>query len=500
MKSDSPRLLVIDDEPLILESIRMAFPDFQVETCTLGQSGVDAFLKRTPEVVLCDIRLPDYSGMEIFEKLHRVDPNVPIILMTGNGTASTAIEAMQRGAFEYVLKPLDPDTLIPLVEQAAETSRMTRTPARIATPDTPTASNDATDFLIGNCAAMQEVYRSIGRVAKQNVTVLILGESGTGKEVIARAIYQYSSRNNERFLAINCAAIPEQLLESELFGHEKGAFTGADRKRLGKFELCKNGTLFLDEIGDMTPLMQTKILRVLQDQTFERVGGSDTIKTHARVITATNRDLKKAIEDKEFREDLYYRLNVFTIQLPPLRDRGDDIALLARYFLGQFARELGKDVIDFAPEAMQLLIQYRWPGNVRELQSVVKHALLHSTGTMIVPASLPDSLTAASSIETSDRLNENLPAAYSQTETNARPIDFVSLTRQLLESGSDDILREVVSMAERQIFMEVLDHTDGNLTQAAKRLGITRTTLRSRMEALSLNFERSTRLEGSSPG
>lgn len=482
MKANSPRLLVIDDEPLILESIQAAFPDFQVVTCMDGQDGVDAFLKQTPDAVLCDIRLPDYSGMEIFEKLHRVDPNVPIILMTGNGTAGTAIEAMQRGAFEYVLKPLDPDTLIPLVEQATETSRMTRTPALIATPGTPTDTNDAADFLIGNCAAMQEVYRSIGRVAKQNVTVLVLGESGTGKEVIARAIYQYSSRNYERFLAINCAAIPEQLLESELFGHEQGAFTGADRKRLGKFELCKNGTLFLDEIGDMTSLTQTKILRVLQEQTFERVGGADTIKTNARVIAATNRDLKKAIDDKEFREDLFYRLNVYTIQLPALRDRGSDIALLANYFLRLFARELGKNVTSFTSEAMQFLVTHRWPGNVRELQSVIKHALLETTGTMILPSSLPDSLT---SFPIDRSLNPTAPTAEAVGPTNPAA-DFAALTRRYLESGSDDILHKVVSMAERQIIMEVLDFTDGNLTQAAKRLGISRTTLRSRLEALDL--------------
>ena len=257
-------LLVIDDEPLILETIEMAFPDDEVTTCLTAQQGIDAFLKSAPDVVLCDIRLPDMSGMEAFEKLHRMDPKVPIILMTGRGTAQTAIEAMQRGAFEYILKPLDPDTLIPLIEDAAETSRMTRIRAVVpdASLDEIPADGEA-DLLIGNCKAMQEVYRSIGRVARQNVTALILGESGTGKEVVARAIYQYSQRSAGRFLAINCAAIPENLLESELFGHEKGSFTGAERKKIGKFELCNDGTLFLDEIGDMTPLMQTKILRVL---------------------------------------------------------------------------------------------------------------------------------------------------------------------------------------------------------------------------------------------
>ena len=343
--------------------------------------------------MLCDIRLPNMSGMELFEKLHRVESKVPIILMTGFGSAGTAIEATLRGAFEYVLKPLDPDTLIPIVESAAETSRMMRVPAVILADACQDESTDASaDVLIGQCPAMQDVYRSIGRVAQQNVTALILGESGTGKEVVARAIYNYSSRSEGRFLAINCAAIPEQLLESELFGHEKGAFTGADCKRIGKFELCKDGTLFLDEIGDMSPVMQTKILRVLQDQTFERVGGNETIRTNARIIAATNRDLEKAIDEKEFRSDLYYRLNVYAIRLPPLRDRGDDIRLLTNHFLRRFSRELGKNTTGIAAEAMDLIMGYGWPGNVRELQSVLRRALLEATGPVIVPATLPDLL------------------------------------------------------------------------------------------------------------
>ncbi|MDA8744399.1 sigma-54 dependent transcriptional regulator [Rubripirellula amarantea] len=476
-------LLVIDDEPLILETIEMAFPDDKVTTCPTAQEGVQAFLDSSPDVVLCDIRMPDMSGMEVFEKLHRIDAKVPIILMTGRGTAQTAIEAMQRGAFEYILKPLDPDTLIPLIEDAAETSRMTR--VRAVVPDASVEDSLAdsdNDLLIGNCPAMQEVYRSIGRVARQNVTALILGESGTGKEVIARAIYQYSERSAGRFLAINCAAIPENLLESELFGHEKGSFTGADRKKVGKFELCNDGTLLLDEIGDMTPLMQTKILRVLQDQTFERVGGTETIRTNARIIAATNRNLEKAIEDKEFRSDLYYRLNVYTIKLPPLRERGNDIALLANYFLKRFAKELGKEMTGIASEAIEILRSYAWPGNVRELQSAIKHSLLEATGPVIVPAYLPEGLR-----------NHSIQANASPTANNAAPagIDFAAMTRDRLAAGSEDIHRELVSIAEREIFAEVLRATDGNLTQAAKRLGITRTTLRARLESLEMSLERS---------
>ncbi len=484
-------LLVIDDEPLILETIRLAFSDYEVTVRADGQSGIEAFLASTPDVVLCDIRLPDMSGLELFEKLHRVDSKAPIILMTGYGTAGTAIEATLRGAFEYVLKPLDPDLLIPIVESAAETSRMMRVPTVMPDDHAPNGSDDGSaDMLIGRCPAMQDVYRSIGRVAQQDITVLVLGESGAGKEVIARAIYNHSSRSRGRFLAINCAAIPEQLLESELFGHEKGAFTGADRKRIGKFELCKDGTLFLDEIGDMSPVMQTKILRVLQDQTFERVGGNETIRSNARLIAATNRDLDKAIEEQEFRSDLYYRLNVYAIHLPPLRERGDDIRLLVNHFLRRFARDLGKNVTAIAPEAMDLMMRYSWPGNVRELQSVLRHALLESTGPVIVPATLPEFLYDGPSAPT---------AADREAGPQAEGREFARLARKRLQAGSNDIHRELIGVAERQIFTEVLKHTDGNLTQAAKRLGITRTTLRARLEALGISVERSATLEHTTP-
>ncbi len=483
------RLLVIDDEPLILETVEAAFPNERVTTCNSSAAGIKHFLNERPDVVLCDIRLPDMSGMEAFEKMHQIDSTIPILLMTGQGTAGTAIEAMQRGAFEYVLKPLDPDILIPLIENAAETSRMTRVSAIVPVDSADhVALDDLTnDLLIGQCPAMQEVYRSIGRAAKQHVTVLILGESGTGKEVVARALFQYGARPKGRFLAINCAAIPEQLLESELFGHEKGAYTGAETKRIGKFELCSEGTLFLDEIGDMTPLMQTKILRVLQEQSFERIGGNQTISTNARLIAATNRDLDQAIEDKEFRSDLFYRLNIYAIRLPPLRERGDDVRLLASYFLCKFGQELGKQVTGYAPQAMDLLLAYSWPGNVRELQSVVKHALLEATGPVITPAFLPENLRRNKS---SDDASSGLSLSASAASKVPAPLmDFTQMTRDLLNSGSDEIHRELISVAERKIFSEVLKHTDGNLTQAAKRLGITRTTLRTRLDHLGISLE-----------
>lgn len=484
------KLLVIDDEQLILDCFRYGFtaPEYEVSVATSAAAGIEAFLDGSPDVVLLDIRLPDLSGLEAFEKLHRVDPKTPIILMTGHGTAATAIEAMRMGAFEYILKPLDVDALYAVIDSAAETSRMMRTPARLPADDAPgehqgSDEREGGDILVGACPAMQEVYRSIGRVASRDVTVLILGESGTGKEVIARAIYQYSGRADETFLAINCAAIPEQLLESELFGHEKGSFTGADRTRIGKFELATAGTLFLDEIGDMTPLMQTKILRVLQDQTFERVGGGETIRTQARLIAATNVDLEQAIADGEFRSDLFYRLNVYTIQLPPLRERGEDLPLLVNHFLRRFGRELGKSVDGIAPEALELLAAYSWPGNIRELQSAVKHALLEATGPVIVPAFLPDAIRGA---------NASLAKSSPNGASTTSPRAVAPLAQQVharLQAGSDEIYTQLIRQAEREIIATVLHATGGNLTQTAKRLGISRTTLRAKLQSLGIDLQ-----------
>jgi two-component system nitrogen regulation response regulator GlnG len=409
--------------------------------------------------------------LELYREIKQLDSRIPVIFITGQGTTATAIEAMQLGAYEYLLKPLELDELNDLVERALEISRLMKVPAVIA--EEPEVST-ATDALVGRCAAMQSVYKAIGRVASQDVTVLILGESGTGKELVARAIYHYSRRASSPFLAINCAAIPEALLESELFGHEKGAFTGADRRRIGKFEQCKGGTLFLDEIGDMSPLTQTKILRVLQGQEFERVGGNEPIRADVRVIAATNRDLEKMVAEGTFRGDLYYRLNVFTIRIPPLRERGGDIALLARHFMRRFAEELRKDVHSIAGESLALLQQYSWPGNVREFQSVIKQALLQATGPVLLPEFLPPLVRGGST--------------SAQAESADAP-DLSALThfvRQQIEAGTTTLYADYQALADRHVLQLALEHTGGNLTQAAKLLGITRATLRAKLIALGL--------------
>ena len=485
------KLLVVDDEPLILECFRYAFPhpEYELITADTAAHAMVLFRSRSPDVVLSDIRLPDLSGLELFHQFHSADARVPVILMTGQGTAGTAIQAMQAGAFEYILKPFSPETLIPLVESAAETSRLMRTPAKLPVDH---GEDTGGDLLIGHCSAMQEVYRAIGRVASQNVTVLILGESGTGKEVIARAIYNYSQRSAKPFLAINCAAIPENLLESELFGHEKGSFSGADRKRIGRFEQCSGGTLFMDEIGDMTPLTQTKVLRILQEQQFERVGGGETIRTDVRLIAATNRNLEAMIEKGEFRGDLFYRLNVYTITLPPLRDRGDDIELLAGNFCRIFAQELGKDITGIAAETIERLKAYRWPGNVRELQSVIKHALLESTGPVLVPAFLPESVRGAklrlepSDSDEDDKANQ-LPVQSGIRSLginhpgNAQDSDnWSQFVAERLLAGSLTVYDDAQQLMERHVIPLVLQHANGNQLQAAKLLGVSRSTLRTK--------------------
>jgi two-component system nitrogen regulation response regulator GlnG len=472
-------LLVIDDEPLILDCFRYLFPatEVQLTTAECAADGIRQFTECRPDVVMLDIGLPDMSGLDVLRRFQEIDAKVPVILITGQGTAATAIEAMRLGAFDYVVKPLDPDALCALLQRAWEVSRLMRVPAMVpgGGPEVPSG-----ELMIGNCPVMQDVYKSIGRVAPQDVTALILGESGTGKELAARAIYHYSRRSEKPFLAINCAAIPENLLESELFGHEKGAFTGADRRRIGKFEQCHDGTLFLDEIGDMTPLTQTKILRVLQDGQFERVGSNDPVKVNVRIIAATNRNLEARVAAGEFRSDLFYRLNVFTIRLPPLRERGEDVILLARHFLKKFGRDFGREIHDFAPDALKLLTDYTWPGNIRELQSVVKKALLETVSPVISPDCLSGTLRS-----------RPVEILTDESTRASQSVDFPAVIRERLEAETTNLHAEMLTLLERILLPEVLRHTGGNLSQAARILGITRPTLRAKLAEAGLVLERS---------
>jgi two-component system nitrogen regulation response regulator GlnG len=328
---------------------------------------------------------------------------------------------------------------------------------------------------------MQEMCKTIGRIAPQDVNVLILGESGTGKELVARALYQHSRRANRPFLAINCAAIPETLLESELFGHEQGAFTGANRRRIGKFEQCNDGTLFLDEIGDMQPSLQAKMLRVLQEQTFERLGSNEMVQTQVRVLAATNYDLQKLVHEGRFRKDLYYRLNVVTLRVPPLRDRPSDVAELAHYFLFRFDRELGLDLRSFDPEAVEVLEQYSWPGNVRELQSVVKQAMLQASGNVILPEFLPEIL------RHEPPLTVGAPTPSNSDVTTA---DLAGAIDAFLQHGTTGIHEKIIAAVERLLLGRVLAHTRGNQSQASNLLGLNRQTLRHKLRTLGLAIDK----------
>jgi two-component system nitrogen regulation response regulator GlnG len=382
-----PTLLVIDDEESVRYSFRRAFEGERVQVVTAGTAaeGLDQVRTHAPDVVVLDLQLPDRSGLEVFRQIQADDPKRPVIFITAHGTTETAIEAMKGGAFDYLVKPVDLERLSQLIDRAFEAARLMRVPAVLP-------AEESGDRIVGRSPIMQEMCKMVGRIAPQDVNVLILGESGTGKELVARALYHHSRRADRPFMAINCAAIPEPLLESELFGHEQGAFTGATRRRIGKFEQCASGTLFLDEIGDMPAGLQAKMLRVLQEQQFERVGGNETLQTHVRILAATNQDLEKLIAEGRFRKDLYYRLKVVTIQVPPLRERLDDVAELAHYFLFRFNRELRMDMRGFAPETLELLQAYSWPGNVRELQSLIKQAMVHASGHILLPEFLPDEL------------------------------------------------------------------------------------------------------------
>ncbi|MBA4188201.1 MAG: Fis family transcriptional regulator [Planctomycetaceae bacterium] len=476
-----PTLLVIDDEPAIQHAFQRAFRggDLTVRSATTAAEGLVAIGAERPDVVVLDVHLPDATGLDTFHRIKQIDARIPVVLVTGHGTTDLAIEAMKEGAYEYLLKPLELAELRALIDRAVQSSRLMRVPTTI-----PEAGSvpPIGDLLLGRCPVMQEVYKAIGRVARQDVTVLVLGESGTGKELVARAIYQHSKRAERPFLAINCAAIPEPLLESELFGHERGAFTGADRKRIGKFEQCHGGTIFLDEVGEMTPLTQAKILRLIQEQRFERVGGSETVQTDVRLIAATNADIEKMAEDGRFRKDLYFRLNVFTITLPPLRERGDDIDLLVDHYLRRFGQELGKPVAEITPEAAAALRAYPWPGNVRELQSALKQSVLRMGGSVLLPDFLPSHIIRPTVVTTPNDTGTNPTVAG---------FDWDQFVGGRIAEGSENLYAESLERMEREVLVRTLKHTDGNQLQAARILGITRGSLRNKIRTLGISIARS---------
>jgi two-component system nitrogen regulation response regulator GlnG len=461
-----PTLLVIDDEASVCYSFRRVFgtDDVTVLTAGTGGEGVELVRKHAPDVVVLDLQLPDGSGLDFFRQIRELDPRRPVLFITAHGTTDTAIEAMKAGAFDYLVKPVDLERVSRLLDRAFEAARLMSEPAVLP-------QDERGDRIVGSSPAMQETCKLIGRLAPQDVNVLILGESGSGKELVARALYQHSRRAARPFLAINCAALPETLLESELFGHEQGAFTGAVRRHIGKFEQCDGGTLFLDEIGDMSPALQAKMLRVLQDQRFERLGGTETRQTDVRVLAATNRDLEAEVAQGRFRKDLYYRLKGVTVRVPPLRERAGDVAELAHYFLYRFDRELGLDLRAIAPQALELLQSYPWPGNVRELQGVLKQAMLQATGPVLLADFLPP------------EVRRSAPAQPGAGELDA-------IIEQALREAPGHVHERVIAAVERVLLVRVLRQTHGHQARASELLGLNRATLRTRLRALGLAVDK----------
>ncbi len=462
-------ILLIEDDPGIADTLQRVLTEegHQVAVESRGDSGLERAAREAFQVVITDLKMPGLGGLDIVRRLRATQPRLPVILITAFGTTETAIEAMKIGAYDYLLKPFDIAVMIELVRQAADSSRFMSEPVSLGETD---RSRDA---LVGRSLAMQHIYKEIGRVASKPVTVLIRGETGTGKELIARAIYQHSDRAQASFIAINCAAIPEALLESELFGHERGAFTGADNRRIGRFEQADHGTLFLDEIGDLPPGTQVKLLRVLQEKNLVRLGGKETIPVDVRIIAATHRDLETALREKQFREDLYYRLNVAVITLPPLRQRREDIPELIRYFLGKHGPEFGAASPSIHPEALSFLQAQPWPGNVRELENVVRKALLAAQGYPITPDHVRPALSKA-------RLPE-----HSDLESFGGFID--DLLAAARREELTDVHARVIETAERELLTRAIKQAQGNQAKAARWLGITRMTMRAKLTEFGLH-------------
>ena len=461
--------------------IEKALHDSNVEVITAGtaEEGLELLRQHGPDVMLLDIRLPGAPGLEITQQVQVIDPKLPVAYITVSDDSNLAIEAMKRGAYDFLLKPLDVQQVQDVVERALEIRRRMLVPVKLSeAPSDAENAADQEDVILGRSSKMLNVYKEIGRVAARDVTVLICGESGTGKELVARAIYHHSGRKERPFLAVNCAALTETLLESELFGHEKGSFTGADQRRIGKFEQCNGGTIFLDEVGDMSPSVQSKVLRLLQEQKFQRVGGTESIQTDVRIITATNRDLEAMVDEGEFRLDLFHRLNDYRIDLPPLRERDADIQLLVEQLLRRFARELDKDVQGISPEALELLQQHHWPGNVRELQTALRKAVLRATGPVLVSEFFPASIQSGGGADgTSDGDDDELPH------------DLKRYLDERQRAGSRDLYAETLAMMERYLITRIVRETGGNQSQAAERLGITRGSLRHKLRALGISIE-----------
>ncbi len=482
-------VLVIDDDQDLRYSLQRVLSQrgYAVIEAASGEDGLKQAEARQPRVIFLDNRMPGMSGLETLQHLRGKVPKAMIILMTAYGTTQTTIEAMKFGAFDYVVKPFDLRKIVSMADAAFRaTSDLDRAGDKGTRPQV--SAEELEGGIIGVSQAMREVFKLIGQVAASDVTVMVTGESGTGKELVARAIFQHSLRATRPFIAVNCAAIPENLIESELFGHEKGSFTGATNQRIGKFEMCDGGTIFLDEIGDMAPPTQTKILRALQEGEIQRVGGSKTIQVNVRLIAATNKPLETMVREKTFREDLYYRLNVVRIQLPPLRERPEDIPPLVDFVLRRLARDKKVRPLGISPEALDALASYDWPGNVRELENTVYRSAVMAQGEAILVKDLPAELAATAEsrarladdgADVLDDAGADDGAALSAADAVPGPEACLDAAYARLREEND---RNLLECAEREFVRRALRETGGNQVQASKLLGITRATLRKRID------------------
>ncbi len=459
------RLLVVDDEPDVHYSFRRILTGRRVELLEArnAEEALRVLARDRPTAALIDVRLPGMSGVDLLRRIRAEHPRMPVVIMTAHASTDVTITSMREGAFDSIRKPFDVDQLLSVIEHVLEVG----SGGKRETAEAPRPAEDA-EALVGDAPSMHEVYKSIGQVAGRDVAVLVTGESGTGKELVAAAIHRHSGRAGRPFVALNCAAVPETLLDSELFGHERGAFTGATNRSLGRFERADTGTLFLDEVGEMGLGAQAKLLRVLETGEIERVGGAAPVRLDVRVIAATNRDLGKEVAEGRFREDLYYRLNVVRIHLPPLRERVEDIPLLASHFVRRYSRLFHKDVDGLAPGAAEQLATQPWPGNVRELENTIKRA--------VILARRPQ-LTA-----------QDVLAAHDAPRREDRVDRLAVLSHELLQAiGDAQGGLSVLDVAEKLLIQRALIETEGNVSRTARRLAINRSTLRKRMVRLGVN-------------
>ncbi|MDD5534071.1 MAG: sigma-54 dependent transcriptional regulator [Syntrophales bacterium] len=466
------KILIVDDEQnirIVLEAM-LRKEGYDVVTAGDGVEALESLQRGGISAVVTDLRMPKMDGMALLEKAAADYPSVPVIMITAHGTVTTAVEALKKGAFDYVTKPFEQEDLRNVIEKAVKTRAL-------RSADLPAGSDVDWERIVGESGAMVRIGESIRQVAPTMMTVLVTGETGTGKELIAHAIHRNSPRKDNPFIKINCAAIPEHLMESELFGFEKGAFTGAVSKKPGRFELANKGSLFLDEIGEIPRAMQVKLLQVLQDQEFERVGGLRTIKVDVRLIAATNRNLLQDVKEGRFREDLYYRINVFPIHLPPLRERSDDIGALTRYFIDKFNRKLGRNIRNADPEVQAVFAKYAWPGNIREMENIIERMVLVAKRDTITRDDVPPEMISG---RHSGSLKDAETAPPSGGGAEAGGADGKPF-KDLIKSRTEEV--------EKKIIVKVLDECDGNVTRAAKQLGVSRKGLQLKMIKYNLRKE-----------